>query len=1196
MPRHAFRSRVITSRARAATTRLATRPVERHSRRWSEALIVAIALLVGYTDPAAAQSSSGTISGRVLDAQGQAVPGAIVTLTKPSTRETRTFTTDRAGEFVFTSIQPGVYDLSVDLQGFKHYLKTGLALSASDRLSAGDLKLEIGTVSEAVEVKASIAQVQSVSSERSARLDSDQVANLMSRGRDVMALLTILPGVVEDGEGADSLGVFNSPASVSGTRGIYNGMNIDGVSGNVRSGDHIDNPINMDAVAEVKVLMNSYQAEYGKGAGAIINIVSKTGGRTFRGAAYDYVRSDTFNANSFFRNRQGLPRGDYRYNTFGSNLGGPVFIPHKFNAGKDKLFFFFSQELLRNKQPNGPRNYTVPTALERQGDFSRSIDVNTLRPIVPRDPLTGQAFPGNIIPVGRIDPNTQKLLSIFPLPNVTPDASHHFNLQLSDTLDRPIAQELIRVDYNISSKVRAWVRGWNQSVHNKGLASTTNNFTWGIGPMDYATGGPSIGGNLTWIISPTLVNELTLGYAVWDEDQIIEPGVLANLQKSNLGITLGQLYPANNPLGVIPAMSFGGITSAAGASYNARFPLFDQANTWTFSDSLSKIWRVHQFKAGIQAERAVYFQYHTGSGNFAGSFNFGTTSSNPGDTGNAYANALLGNFQTYTEATARADYAPLTRILEWYVQDAWRVSPRLTLDLGVRFTAGLPQLPIGNFASTFVPSLYDPAKAPALYRPGFDSRGVRSAIDPTCPTCPAKPAQLIGFIVPGTGGPLNGIVKSGTPGYPEGLVDYKGILSAPRLGFAWDVTGNHKTAIRGGFGMNYNPRNGPGLLGDATGNPPQVYNPQQFNGNTATFLQVGNFQGVTNINQSVNRANPPVRVYNTSVGIQREVGFNTMVDVAYVGSFGRHIGQRRDINQVPYGARFLPENQDPTRPGTPLPDNFFRRYMGYGSIPFLSFEGKSNYNSLQTQVVHRLSHNVQFGGSYTWSKAQAYTTGDQGNVAANNSPEEWNYGLATYDRTHTFTLYYTLYLPRVSRLVPNAVVKSIFDGWQFNGTMKIYSGRPLYWGQTTGVGDNNQILDTANVTPSIDITGGGDGWRPVLIGNPELPRGQRTFDAWFNTAAFGRPAQSDRGNAGPVIARGPGINNWNMSLFKNVKISRANVQFRAEAYNVFNHTQFSAVNTDPRFDAQGNQVNLAFGQITAARDPRIMQFALRVGF
>jgi hypothetical protein len=1172
---------------------------------------LALLFLLAERSALAAQTSSGTISGRVLDGAGAAVPGATVMLTRQDTGETRTFTSEQAGEFVFTALQPGTYRLTVNLQGFKPYEKTGLSLSSSGRLSAGDVTLEVGPISESVEVKADLAQVQVVSSERSALLDSGQVTNMMSLGRDVMALLAILPGVVQDGHGNEALGVFNAPAAMSGTRGVYSAMNIDGVSGNTRGGDHLDTPVNMDAIAEVKVLVNSYQAEYGKGSGGIINIVTKTGSRAFHGALYDYVRHDAFNANGFFNNREGLARPTYRYNTFGANIGGPVFVPGKFNTGRDRLFFFFSQEVLHNTQPNGPRNFTVPTALERQGDFSQSIDVSTLRAIFVKDPLTSApcsaanragCFAGNIIPAGRIDPNMQRLLNIFPMPNVTPDQSHHYNFRISDTLDKPVQQEMLRLDYNVSSSVRAWFRGMNMATHNKGLASTTNKDTWGIGPMDYATTGPNVGGSLTWVISPTLVSESTLGWAQWTETQIIDPSVLAKLEKGTLGMTFGQVNPAANPLNLIPATKFTGILNAATTAYDARFPLLDDASTWSFSSSLTKVLRTHQFKTGIQAERVIYYQYHTGSANFAGTFDFGRDVQNPGDTGYAYANALLGNFRNYTEASARANYAPTTRILEWYVQDSWRVVPRLTLDVGVRFTAGLQQVPSGFMASTFVPALYNPAHAPALYRPGKDPLGNRVAIDPTCPTCPPKEAVYIGLLVPGSGDLLNGVVKSGTPGYPDGLVDYQGILPAPRLGFAWKMTGDGKTALRGGFGENYNSRNGPGILGDLTSNPPIIYNPNQFYGNTATFVQAGTFQGPSGFSHSLDRSNPPARAYNTSLGIQRDIGWGTIVDVAYVGSFGRDLGQKHDINQVPYGARFLPQNQDPTT-GKPLSDDFLRPYQGYASIPFLTFDGTSSYHSLQTQVTHRFSHGVQFGAAWTWSRAMDYAEGDQGSVAANLSPQIFNYGLAAYDRTHVVAINYLLTVPGVSRVVSNALVRGLLDGWQVAGTTQFVSGAPLFWlngingSDSATNGNSNKFLGTPELTDGVDLTGGGDGWRPVVNGDPELPGNQRSFDRWFNTAAFTRPDRGTPGNAGSVVVRGPGTNNWDLSLFKNFKVrDRVNMQFRAEAYNLFNTTQFSNVDTTPKFDPQGNQVNPDFGRVTAARDPRIVQFALRVMF
>src|SRR6266849_4095783 len=338
----------------------------------SAALKIAACLLL--TTIVWGQSSSGVISGRVTDSSGLAVVQSTVTLENTQTRDARSVETAGNGEFLFTSVQPGTYSLLVKAAGFKNLEKTGLSLSSSERLSAGTLRLEIGSVTESIEVKADVTPVQIASSERSALLDAYQVTNLMTRGRDIMGLLVVLPGVVNDSTGGNSLGTFGSPDSISGTRGNYNGMNLDGISGNTRSGDNMETPINIDAIAEVKVLTSNYQAEYGKAAGAVINVVSKGGTQEFHGLGCYYVRNDAFNANNFFSNRQGLKRPRYRYNTLGSNIGGPIHIPGKFNTDKQKLFFFFSQEYLPNLVPNGPRNYTVPTALERAGDFSHTFD------------------------------------------------------------------------------------------------------------------------------------------------------------------------------------------------------------------------------------------------------------------------------------------------------------------------------------------------------------------------------------------------------------------------------------------------------------------------------------------------------------------------------------------------------------------------------------------------------------------------------------------------------------------------------------------------------------------------------------------------------------------------------------------------------------------------------------------------------
>ncbi|HJZ95336.1 MAG TPA: carboxypeptidase regulatory-like domain-containing protein [Candidatus Solibacter sp.] len=1166
-------------------------------------LLPCLATFLTLAASALAQSSAGTITGRVLDPSGTPVAAATVVLTNANTAEIRTFTSDNLGEFVFTSIQPGVYELSIKSSGFKQLEKKGLALSASEKLSAGDLKLQLGSVSESVEVRADTAPVQIVSSEKSAELDSVQVTNMPSRGRDVMALLTILPGVVNDGEGNDSFGVWNSPAAISGTRGVYGAMNMDGISGNTRSGDHLDTPSNMDTVAEVKVLTNTYQAEYGKGAGGIINIVTKSGTKEFHGSAYYFNRNDFFNANNFFSNRQGNKRGRYRYNTVGGTFGGPVYIP-KLLTRRQKLFFFGAYENLPNQQPNGPRNYTVPTALERIGDFSQTFDKNG-KLITITDPFTKAQFPGNKIPANRIDPNMQKLLNVFPLPNYLNGRTASgtgFNYQIQDFLQRPAHNEFLRVDYYPSDNVKTFIRGSNGRTHNEGPASTVNRYPWmPDANVDYTLGFPTLGGTVTWIASPTVVNELSVGWAGWTENQYYPSAWLSKLQRDKIGMTLGQHYPKANPLNLIPSTNFSGIDNVARTQWEGRFPMEDIADTWSLSDSITKVKGAHTLKAGIQWEHVHYlFQQSGTSDNFPGSFSFSSDSLHPMNTGYAYSNALIGAFTTYTESTNRSQYSPVTPILEFYTQDSWKVTSRLTLDLGVRFTAGLAQYMANDYCSTFLPGRYNPAKAPLLYQPALNASKTRIAVNPL--TGEQLPAAYIGQQVPGTGDLMNGIVKCGSPDYPRGLVDYKGILPAPRIGFAWDVFGDQKTAIRGGFGTNYNPRNGSGIMGDLSTNPPIVYNPVQRYGTTADFLNTGGTISPSGFSHVLDRNNRPPRVYNASLGIQRNVGFGTVVDVSYVGSFGRHIGQTIDINMLPYGTRFLPSSLDATNSNKPFTDDYLRPYQGYGSIKWLQFDGNSSYHSLQAQARRRFSHGLQFGVSYTFSKAMAYSDGDQGTVSTYVARREFDYGLASYDRTHVLALNYLWNLPRLSRVVNNAFVKQVFDGWQISGVTRFQSGSPLSIG----------TLGTGNLDSSIDLTGGGDGWRPVMSGNPVLPKDQRTVERYFNIDVFSPPGVGGKaptdiagvnrilalGNTPGTFGRGPGLNNWNLSLFKNIRVrERLNMQFRAEAYNAFNHTQFSTVNVSPKWNyTTGAQTGAQFGQITAARDPRIMQFALRLQF
>jgi hypothetical protein len=1142
------------------------------------------------------QSSAGMISGRVVDSSGGAIAGAQVRVINEVDRQARTFNTSGTGEFAFPQLAPGDYTISVKMAGFKQYDKTGLHVSAAESLDVGAVRLDIGAVSETVEVKAEGAVVETASGDRAALIDSTEITSLMARGRDVMSMLQILPGVVDDNTGGDVLGQFTTP-TIDGMRNNYNSLTIDGISGNTARGSNAQSPINLDAIAEVKVFSNSYTADIGPSASGAILLSTRSGTQAFHGGVYYYNRNEAFNANNFFNNRQGIPVQRYRYNTVGENLGGPIYIPKHFNTGKQKLFFFFSQEIDPNQTPIPLSTFTVPTELERKGDFSQSRK-NATSLYTVKDPTTGAAFPGNIIPASRIDPNSAKLLSVFPLPNATdPNITKYaYNFQIAGTEDTPVKQEILKVDYNVSDKAKMWMRASGYNSDSTGLNSAAINNKWGPAPVDYQQTMPNLGVSFTYIFSPTLINEATVGMNLWTETQVLTKEGLAAYQRATYGINIGQTYPSQNPLGVLPAMSFGGVSGPAQISYDGRFPMVDDATSYTFRDSISKIWRSHLFKAGFQYQHALYNQYHqAGSNAFPGSFNFGTDANNPLDSGYAYANAILGNYDTYNETTNRVNYAPITTIVEWYGMDHWKVNSRLTLDLGVRFTDALPLTPNNDNAANFIPYLYDPSKAPALFRPAVVN-GQKVTINPL--TNAVVLPVYAGLIVPGSGSLTNGVIQPNTPGYPRGMVYGNGVLAAPRFGFAYTLTGDGKTVVRGGAGVFYTNLLDAGTLGNLFFNPPAIFNPTAYYGTVATAANTTGLLSPSSFSRDIDPHGKTNTAYQANFGIQRDIGWGTVIDVAYVGSFGRHLGENQNLNTVPFGAEFLPQNQNP-QTGTPLNDNYFRPYPGYNAIPQQIFAGNSSYHSLQVTANRRFAKGLLFGVAFTHSKAMDYAEGDSTagvTLASYVNRVSYNYGVAGYDRPNVLTFHFIYDVPRLSRIWSNRMIKTVFDGWQISDITSFIAGKP----STISMG----------TSPSVNFTGGGDAARALMVGDPNGPK---TFNQWFNVSAFAEPIAVNPktctssgcppmtwlnfGNAPIMPIRLPGTNNWNLSLFKNFDVrERFHFQFRAEAYNAFNHTQYSGVNTTITFNANGVNTNAQAGQVTSARDPRVMQLALRLMF
>jgi hypothetical protein len=966
---------------------------------------------------------------------------------------------------------------------------------------------------------------------------------------------------------------------VMGGRNNTNNLTIDGMAisdpGNNTSSAI---SVSMDAVSEVKVLVANYQAEYGRMSGSNVEIVTKSGTRQFHGSASYFNRNEDYNANNFFNNRLGLPRPFYRFNTLDYTIGGPVYIPRKFTRLRDKLFFFWSQEYWPEKTAQPVAQLTVPTALERKGDFSQSFDLNN-KLIVVKDPLTGTPFPGNLAPLNRIDPNGQAILNIFPMPNFSNRSvsAGRYDYVTQSTTTTPQLLNTLKLDYAPTAKnlvTFTFSRHRDKEEGAQGLPTTSAN--WPQLDRTYVTFGSVFVGHYQRIFSPTLINEFTLGYTRRPESELISQSEFESNERSHVGLALGQLYPAANPLNLIPNATFGGVTNPINLMMDTRTPLGQNLYIANIVDNITKIWGPQILKAGVfinQSQRGAQVPVP-----FNGTFDFGTNANNPLDSGYAFGNALLGVFNSYTEVTQR----PYDRVnindTEWFLEDNWKVSRRLTLDLGVRFTYIQPMYEENGQASTFVPGLYDPKQAVHLIQPALVG-GKRAGVDPLTGTTYAS--SLIGAIAPGMGNPVNGLVEAAqNRSYPRGLTDSPGLQAGPRVGFAWDPFGKGKTAVRGGFGIFYNLQDFQ-LMRLLGAQAPIVTTPLIEFGTLSQLLSSPGFVFPQNVIGLDRHSHAPT-VMNMSLSIQHNIGWGTVVDAGYAGSLGRHLPWQRNIASIPFGSDFNPANADPTNPKVPLPAAFLRAYPGYGDVSMREWAASSSYHSLQVGVNRRFANSVQFGVSWTWSKAMDYNDSDFTNVSSLVPASIWNYGLAGFDHTHVVKINYLWDVPAPHW--KSMIGRLVAEGWQFSGITSFVSGAPLSVGFT-------QVTAT-------DITGSPtDLPRIVVTGNPILPKDQRTFYRNFNTSVFQLPKVGTIGNAAKTVIRGPGINNWDVAVFKNLPIREPfRLQIRGEFYNVFNHTQFTGLDATARFDAAGNQINSDLGAFTTAASPRTIQLGVKFYF
>jgi hypothetical protein len=1152
-------------------------PMARRWVRWpmrgSGVFCVALVTVLVFLAPMAWGQDNATITGFVTDTSGALVPNANITLTNNATNQARETVSNSAGNYRFANVGIGTYSMTILAQGFQKYNKTGMVVNVAATLEA-DAVLTVGAQTQTVTVSADALQVQTETSEVSTLISGEQVSQLATNGRNITSLAALGLGVSNNLPPFGGVNALTSANGISfnGTRTTHNIYMIDGGEQNDRGcGGCFMNLPSQDAIAQFQTLDSNYKPDYGIGSGGTILMVLKSGTTKYHGEVYYFNRNTAYNANDYFLNAAGKPRSKFQLNVPGGNIGGPLWIPHVYNESKTRTFFFWNEEwrrLIQGSSPSVTNAILAPNFPTAGADLAYTPPSGKA-PLVPvvQDPaklalfaadgLTpGQPFPNNVIPANLIDQNAVLQLNAgtFPKPN------YNNGTQYIASIPQPtdVREDIVRIDHNFNSKYQLMGHYLHDTLAQNYFPPLWGNSSYPT--VGTAMNNPSYSAviKLTQTYSPNLLNETAFLYSGnkitltplegLDGGQFVKPS----------GWNATSFFPdANNRLNRLPEVQLQGspINVTWSPSY---YPWKNGYEGFQYRDDISWTHGRHQFKFGgswLHTYKNQELQYNTNGVTVFNSSNF---------SGDSYVNYILGMATSYSQLEYLAGKHWVNNNYSGYANDDWHVSPKVVLNVGLRYD-GLPHaFERYDKFSNFVPADYD-----------------RSQGNPMSPDGTLNPAFLSTFSSTGTEQfYLNGIREAGVNGFPRGNVRDHYYTFMPRVGFAWDISGNGKMVLRGGFGLFYERVQGNDVYNAAL-NPPFAYIPSATNvyfsdPNTSVL------SGQTTLNHFPSNLTNIKYDYNTpgtenySLGMQREVAPSVVAVVQYVGSTGFSQNNDRQINTLPLvdtdSSATGPFDKRQLVATGKANANLYRQFPGFSNINQEENETNFNYNSLQAGIRVENRHGLTTQVAYTWSHLLSIVANDL-NGLSNPFDAHYDFGSDTgFDRRHILNVSYVYALPWFTKS-DSAFARLLLGGWTISGISFFESGVP------------QRVAYSGSDTLGL---GGGTSNRPDQVAKVGLPK---TINAWFTTNSFADPVapwnggpNQGFGNARKDAVPGPGIQNWNISLFKSFQFRQEGlprIDLRFESFNTFNHMNPQGVDLN---NHDGN-----FGKITSDYGPRTLQ-------